>query len=91
MSGVYRGCVVIVRQAYAGERSSGPLTEPIHSPDTDETYDFQPARIVGIIVAILSLTQFWLGTAFGIYALVILFRKETEALFTKQPDRPAGA
>ena len=48
------------------------------------------ARIVGIIVAVLSLTKFPLGTAFGIYALVIFFRKETEALFAKQADRPAG-
>ena len=53
---------------------------------------FKPwARIAGIIVAMLSLFQFPLGTAFGVYALVILFRKETEALFAKQPDLPAGA
>lgn len=39
------------------------------------------ARIMGIILAALSLTRFPGGTAFGIYALVILFRKDTEALF----------
>ena len=32
-------------------------------------------------LAALALTSFPLGTAFGVYALVILFRKDTEALF----------
>lgn len=39
------------------------------------------ARIAGIILGILSLVSFPFGTAFGIYAMVILFRKDTEALF----------
>jgi hypothetical protein len=39
------------------------------------------ARIAGIILAVLSLINFPFGTAFGIYALIILFRKDTEALF----------
>lgn len=41
------------------------------------------ARIVGIIMAALCLTSFPFGTAFGIYALIILFKKETEALFAR--------
>jgi hypothetical protein len=41
------------------------------------------ARILGIILAAMALTSFPLGTAFGVYALIILFRKETEALFPK--------
>jgi hypothetical protein len=53
---------------------------------------FRPwGRTLGIVVAAISLLKFPIGTAFGIYALVILFRKETEALFAKQSDRPAGA
>ena len=40
------------------------------------------ARIVGIVLAAIALTKFPLGTVFGIYALVILFRKDTEELFT---------
>lgn len=39
------------------------------------------ARIVGIIMAAICLTSFPFGTAFGIYALIILFKKDTEALF----------
>ena len=39
------------------------------------------SRIGGIILAALSLIHFPFGTAFGIYALIILFKKETEALF----------
>ena len=41
------------------------------------------ARIVGIVLAAIALTKFPLGTVFGIYALVILFRKETEVLFVQ--------
>ena len=40
------------------------------------------ARIAGIILAAICLTKIPFGTVFGIYALVILFKKETEALFT---------
>jgi len=39
------------------------------------------ARVVGIILSALALMSFPLGTIFGVYALVILFKKETEALF----------
>lgn len=43
---------------------------------------FRPwSRIAGIILAVLCLTKIPFGTILGIYALVILFRKETEALF----------
>jgi hypothetical protein len=38
------------------------------------------ARIVGIIVAILSLLHIPLGTIVGIYGLWVLFSKETEQL-----------
>lgn len=40
------------------------------------------ARILSIILAALCLTKIPFGTIFGIYALIILFKKETEALFT---------
>lgn len=43
---------------------------------------FKPwARIGGIVLGALGLLSFPIGTLIGIYALVILFRKETEALF----------
>ena len=52
--------------------------------------NFRPwARILGIILAVLCLTQIPFGTLLGIYALVILFKKDTEALFTG-PSGPAG-
>jgi hypothetical protein len=38
------------------------------------------ARIMGIILAALALMKIPFGTIFGIYALIILFQKETEAL-----------
>jgi hypothetical protein len=40
------------------------------------------SRICGIVLGALLLVQIPVGTAIGIYALVILFRKDTEALFT---------
>ena len=40
------------------------------------------SRIGGIVLGALLLIQIPLGTAIGIYALVILFRKDAEALFT---------
>jgi hypothetical protein len=47
-------------------------------------WNFRPwARIVGIVLAALSLIEFPFGTMLGIYALVIFFRKDTEALFAK--------
>ena len=39
------------------------------------------ARIMAIILGAISLPKIPIGTAFGIYVLVIMFRKETEALF----------
>ena len=44
------------------------------------------ARILAIILAAISLTKIPFGTIFGIYALVILFNKETERLFAAQPQ-----
>jgi len=40
------------------------------------------ARILTIILAILSLPQFPVGTAVGVYALVILFNEESKQLLT---------
>lgn len=40
------------------------------------------ARILTIILAILSLPQFPVGTAIGIYALVILFNEESKQILT---------
>ena len=39
------------------------------------------ARILAIILAILNLILFPIGTAIGIYTLVIMFNNEAEALF----------
>ena len=39
------------------------------------------ARILAIILAILNLILFPLGTALGIYTLVIMFNEEVKALF----------
>jgi len=40
------------------------------------------ARILTIILAILSLPQFPVGTAIGVYALVILFNDEAKRILT---------
>ena len=40
------------------------------------------ARILTIILAVLSLPQFPVGTAIGIYALVILFNEESKAILS---------
>jgi hypothetical protein len=43
---------------------------------------FKPwGRIFGIVLGVLCLIHIPFGTLVGVYALVILFRKETEALF----------
>ena len=43
---------------------------------------FRPwARILGIVLAVIALLKVPIGTIFGVYALVILLRRETEALF----------
>jgi len=43
------------------------------------------ARILAIILAILNLILFPIGTALGIYTLVIMFNDEAKALFNGQP------
>ena len=40
------------------------------------------ARILGIVLAALTLIHFPFGTAFGVYALYVLFQKGTEALLS---------
>lgn len=45
------------------------------------------ARILGIILAAIGLINYPFGTIFGIYALWVLFNKETEQIFT--PTKPA--
>ena len=40
------------------------------------------ARIAGIVLAIIHLINIPIGTALGVYALWVLFNKETERLFT---------
>ena len=40
------------------------------------------ARILAIVLAVISLIHIPFGTIFGVYALIILFHKDTEALFT---------
>ena len=43
---------------------------------------FRPwARILAIILAIINLFLFPIGTALGIYTLIIMFNDETKALF----------
>ncbi len=39
------------------------------------------ARILAIILAAIGLLKFPIGTLFGVYVLVVMFRKDTEALF----------
>jgi hypothetical protein len=47
---------------------------------------FRPwARILGIVLAVLCLIHIPFGTLLGVYALIILFRKDTEALFVAGP------
>ena len=43
------------------------------------------ARIVGIVVAVLSLLNIPLGTIVGVYGLWVLFSKETEQLLSDAP------
>ena len=48
-------------------------------------WHFKPwARIAGIIVGVFSLFNPPFGTLLGAYALVILFRKDTESLFVQR-------
>src|SRR5438552_18943906 len=47
---------------------------------------FRPwARILGIVVALLSLIHIPFGTIVGIYGLWVLFNKDTERLFAETP------
>ena len=39
------------------------------------------ARVLAIILGAIGLLKFPVGTLFGVYVLVIMFRKDTEALF----------
>lgn len=39
------------------------------------------ARILGIVLAAISLVNWWVGTLFGVYALWVLLNKRTEPLF----------
>lgn len=43
------------------------------------------ARIVGIVLAVISLLNFPIGTAVGVYGLWVLLTKDTEKLFTPAP------
>lgn len=43
------------------------------------------ARILSIVVAIINLIHIPIGTIVGIYALYVLFNKETEAIFSEHP------
>jgi len=44
------------------------------------------ARIVGIVLSVLSLMMIPFGTLVGIYGLWVLFSKDTERLFGAQPS-----
>jgi hypothetical protein len=46
------------------------------------------ARIVGIVLSAVSLINFPLGTAVGVYGLWVLLNKETERLFDVAPASP---
>jgi hypothetical protein len=46
------------------------------------------SRILGIIISAIDLLSVPFGTALGIYGLWVLTKRETEALFSRQP--PAG-
>jgi hypothetical protein len=48
------------------------------------------ARILAIILAIINLPLFPIGTAVGIYTLVIMFNKETKVLFSSEGTPPQG-
>jgi hypothetical protein len=47
------------------------------------------ARLVGIIVAAVSLVKFPVGTAFGAYTLWVLLNQRTEALFPSRATTSA--
>jgi uncharacterized membrane protein (DUF2068 family) len=39
------------------------------------------ARVLAIVLGAIALIKFPIGTLFGVYVLVVMFRKDTEALF----------
>src|SRR5687768_13845452 len=41
------------------------------------------ARVAGIVISLLNLFNFPLGTILGVYGLWVLFSKETERMFMK--------
>jgi len=45
------------------------------------------ARILTIVISVLHLFSFPLGTALGIYGLWVLLKPETEALFRQPPPQ----
>ena len=47
------------------------------------------ARILGIVLSVLSLMMVPFGTLVGIYGLWVLFSKETEKIFETQSAKPA--
>ena len=47
------------------------------------------ARILTIVLSVLHLFSFPLGTALGVYGLWVLLKPETEALFRQPPLAPA--
>jgi len=44
------------------------------------------ARVLGIVLSIIGLMGFPLGTMIGVYGLWVLFSKDTERLFGAQPS-----
>jgi hypothetical protein len=47
-------------------------------------------RILGIVISALDLLSVPFGTALGIYGLWVLTKRETEALFSRQPWQPVS-
>jgi len=47
------------------------------------------ARLLGIVLAAIAVLKFPIGTAFGVYALWVLFSKQTEPLFDGSPGSSA--
>lgn len=48
------------------------------------------ARILTIVLSALHLLNVPIGTAIGVYGLWVLTKRETEALFTRQPYQPVA-
>jgi hypothetical protein len=43
------------------------------------------ARVLGIVIAVVSLINFPIGTAIGVYGVWVLLTKETERMFSPSP------